>query len=97
MATAGDGRAHRIDSDANRVTGSVRVGGQPRDIANDGEHLFVTDRKGDRVVEIDPQTREVAAEQPVADGPLSLALDDRSLWITQIDGNTVARIDLSAG
>ena len=62
-----------------------------------GEHLFVTDREGDRVVEIDPATRAVVDEQPVDGGPLSLAPDDQDLWVTQIDADTVARIDVSAG
>ena len=59
VATAGDGRVWRVDSDANAVAGSVRVGGQPRDITTDGEHLWVTDRERDRVIEIDASSARV--------------------------------------
>ena len=93
VATSGDGRAWRIDGDTNAATGSVRVGGTPRDIATDGERLFVTDREGDRVVEIDPQAEAGRqAANTVEDGPLSVAVDDRDLWVTRFDGGDVARI-----
>jgi DNA-binding beta-propeller fold protein YncE len=92
VATAGDGRAWRIDSDANRTSGSVRVGGQPRDIATDGKHLFVTDRQGDRVVEIDPQSMRIVHRDPVTQGPLSVAVDDEDVWVTRIDAGEVSRV-----
>ena len=79
-ATAHDGRAWRIDSDTNRATGSVRVGGQPRDLATDGEHLFVTDREGDHIFEIDPQAMRITNRETVEDGPLSVAVDARDVW-----------------
>ena len=63
VATADDGRVWVIEGDANRVVGNVRVGGQPRDITTDGEHLFVTDREGDRVVEIDPDAEDIVNER----------------------------------
>ena len=73
VATSGDGRVYRIDGDANEVQGSVRVGGTPRDIATDGEFLFVTDREGDRLVTVDPQAEQVVERETVEDGPLSVA------------------------
>ena len=92
VATADDGRAWVIEGDSNRVAGSVRVGGQPRDITTDGEHLFVTDREGDRVVEIDPGDADIVERETVEGGPLSVVADDRDIWVTRFDAGDVARI-----
>ena len=68
VATANDGKVWRIAGDENRTSGTVDVGGQPRDIATDGENLFVTDREGDRVVTIDAPTRAITKRDTVEDG-----------------------------
>ena len=72
-------RVWRVDSDANAVAGSVRVGGQPRDITTDGEHLWVTDRERDRVIEIDASSARVVKREKVDGGPLEVAVDDRAV------------------
>ncbi len=89
---ATDGRVYRIQADQNEVTGSVRTGGTPRDIATDGEFLYVTDRDGDRLLTIDPQAEQVVERARVPDGPLSVAVDENDLWVTRFDAGEVNRI-----
>jgi serine/threonine protein kinase len=92
VVTADDGRAWRIDGEANAVAGNLRVGGQPRDIATDGDHLWVTDRERDRVIEIDPATPRVVKRERVGGGPLEVAVDDRAVWVSLFDSGEAARI-----
>jgi serine/threonine protein kinase len=94
VVTADDGRLWRIDGDANAVAvaGSLRIGGQPRDITTDGEHLWVTDRERDRVVEIDPAGPSVVSRETVDGGPLEVAVDDQAVWVSAFDSGEVARL-----
>jgi DNA-binding beta-propeller fold protein YncE len=52
----------------------------------------VTDRKGDRVVEIDPAGPGVVARTPVAGGPLGVAVDARAVWVTGFDSGRLKRV-----
>jgi DNA-binding beta-propeller fold protein YncE len=90
--TADDGRAWRIDGESNAVAGNLRVGGQPRDITTDGDHLWVTDRERDRVIEIDAATSRVVDRERVRGGPLEVAVDDRAVWVSLFDSGEAARI-----
>ena len=92
VATSGDGRIHRIDGDANSIEDSVRIGGTPRDVAGDGEFLYVTDREGDRLVTVDAQAEQVVERETVEDGPLNVAVAEDDLWVTRFDAGELNRI-----
>ena len=94
VVAADDGTASRIESDTNQVADTVRVRGQPRDIATDGD-APVGDRPRAR-----PRRARSTADRPrvvkrdsVDGGPLGVAVvSARDVWVTRIDADQVTRI-----
>ncbi len=80
--------------------------GNPKDMAIEGNVIWVTDAGHSAVVRIDPATNQTAEQIPLevtnAAGkteqiqPFGLALDGKTLWISDFDKNYVLRVDTEA-
>ena len=77
--------------------------GNPKDMAVDGNVIWVTDAGHSAAVRIDPANNQTAEQIPLevtnASGkteqiqPFGLALDGKTLWISDFDKNYVLRVD----
>jgi DNA-binding beta-propeller fold protein YncE len=100
----------RLDPKSGKEVASIKIGdgkagtyGNPKDMAVDGNTIWVTDAGHSAVARIDPNTNQIAEEIPLqftnATGktqkiqPFGLALDGRTLWVSDFDQNLVVRVD----
>jgi YVTN family beta-propeller protein len=100
----------RFDPASRTEIASIKIGegmagpyGNPKDMAIDGNTIWVTDAGHSAVVRIDPATNQIAKqivlEATNAAGkteqiqPFGLALDGKTLWVSDFDKNYVVRID----
>jgi DNA-binding beta-propeller fold protein YncE len=72
----------------------------PGDVASDGRHGFVVDRRTGRILIIDPTSNEVFGKVPLTKGTNAIVVDkwaDDRLWATNPKRDTVAEIDTDRG
>ncbi|GAA1144671.1 hypothetical protein [Nocardioides aquiterrae] len=89
-----DGTVVRIDPATGDVDTTVELkpeGSEPEGLAWDGEHLWVVDQAGGRVVELDPDGAVVAAFR-TDDEPRLVAAGDSGVWVANYGGTSVSRI-----
>ena len=64
------------------------------DIAYGLGSIWLTNRAGNSVTELDPGTDRVASQITVGAAPSAIALFDGTLWVANLEDDTVSRIDL---
>lgn len=86
----------RVDPRTNRV-GAVVVLEGSSDLTLGGGYVWVTNREGNTVTQIDPRTNQVVGEPIVVGGePASIDMGEGSVWIGNFADGTLSRIDLQA-
>jgi DNA-binding beta-propeller fold protein YncE len=100
----------RLDPKTGKEIASIKIGdgkagpyGNPKDMAVDGNMIWVTDAGHSAVARIDPNTNQIAEEIPLEFSnvagktqqiqPFGLALDGKTLWASDFDQNLVVRVD----
>jgi len=88
-----------IDPAAGKVVAEVAVkdpGASLLAMAPDGSRLWVASQLGNRLIEIEPRTRQVIRRFAIGRNPTDLALapDGRSLWVTSYNEQEIDVVDL---
>jgi outer membrane protein assembly factor BamB len=94
VSVINDSSVVRIDPASNEVAQTVRLtpkGSEPEGLAWDGEHLWVVDQAGGRVVELDADGA-VVASYPTDDEPRLVAAGDSGIWVANYGGTSVSRV-----
>lgn len=97
----GAGTVTRVDLVTRRAPFSVKVGVEPEgiDLSPDGKALWVSARKSDKAIELDPATLAVRREVPTGRFPLRLAIrpqGDVAVTSNLADGS-LSVVDLASG
>src|ERR687894_2976676 len=97
VASFADNAVRVIDTDAQRVVGSIDVGAGPRGVAvdPDSRHALVTNYLENSVSAIDTANGRVIRDIPVGVNPVSVAIfpRDHYAFVTNYYGNTVSVIN----
>ena len=89
-----DGTVVRIDPGSGKVAQTVRLtprDSEPEGLAWDGQHLWVVDQAGGRVLELGPDG-SVADTYPTDDEPRLVASGDHGVWVANYGGTSVSRV-----
>ena len=94
VTTGVGGTLLRVDPATGAIAGTVAFAkGKPTRVVSDGTALWVTDRKRDVVVRVDPVSATVVKRIKVRDGPTGVAAGPDGVWVANHEGGSVSRID----
>jgi cytochrome P450/NAD(P)-dependent dehydrogenase (short-subunit alcohol dehydrogenase family)/glutamine cyclotransferase len=82
-----------IDPETDAVAERVPVDGQPYALAEDGDHLWITDFEASQVLRFDLRRRQVDATVRDVRFPTGLAVGAGAVWVAQHRSGVVQRID----
>jgi DNA-binding beta-propeller fold protein YncE len=71
--------------------GRFLVGGNPRGVAFDGAHIWVTNSGDDTVSKLRPSDGVELGPFPVGDAPLAVAFDGAHIWVANANDDTVSK------
>ena len=91
-ANAIAGTVTRVTRDG-QVLADVPVGEGPLAVAFDGTSLWVANKEGKSLVQVDPRTSKVEMTLDLEGEPLALIFDGRSLWVALGDLGQVIQVD----
>ncbi|HEU5036024.1 MAG TPA: hypothetical protein VFT70_03385 [Nocardioides sp.] len=89
-----DGTVARIDPDTREIDTTVRLkpaGSEPEGLAWDGEHLWVVDQAGGRLLELDADGT-VVDSFATDDEPRLVAAGKTGVWVANYGGTSVSRV-----
>jgi len=84
-------------SSGGRVLADTPVGEGPLALAFDGSSLWIANKEGKSLVQMDPGTAEVVETLDLAGEPLAVVFDGRSLWVALGDLGQVIEVDPRTG
>jgi DNA-binding beta-propeller fold protein YncE len=90
------GILNRVDPKTRRIVATVAVGSGSSTIAAGEDSVWVSNQKGNTVVQIDPAGSRIVRTVHIDDSPLWLFPSDGALWVGTGNGN-IYRIDPSTG
>jgi YVTN family beta-propeller protein len=77
-----------------RVSATIDVGRGPDGLAVDGDVLWVTDQKDNRVRRVDVETNElIGGPIPVGRNPDGVTAEGGTAWVANVDDGTVTRLN----
>jgi streptogramin lyase len=82
-----------IDPETDAVAERIPVDGQPYALAEDGDHLWVSDFEASQVLRLDLRRRQVDATVRDVRFPTGLAVGAGAVWVAQHRSGVVQRID----
>jgi YVTN family beta-propeller protein len=100
VASYADNALRVIDTDTQKVVGSIHVGANPRGVAvdPDSRHAFVANFSENSVSVVDTATGKLIKNVPVGVNPASVAVfpRDHYAFVTNFYGNTVSVINMKS-
>jgi YVTN family beta-propeller protein len=86
-----------VSSAAAGVIRTIPVGGEPYAVSSDESDVWVANRGGNTVSEIEASSGTVIRTIPVGSAPNGVSSDGTDVWVTNLTGNTVHEIEASSG
>lgn len=86
-------RLVRIDPQAPRVSGRVRLGERPYGLAAGAGSIWVASQQSDTLARVDPRTLRITKRIRVGDRAFAVAFGAGSVWVSLEADGVVARVD----
>jgi len=95
-ASEAEGTVSRVDPESQAVQ-TLTLGGPPGGVAYGAGSLWVTNREGRALVQINPGTLREVQRFTVGNGPGALAVGQDAVWVANTIDGTLSRVDLARG